>query len=250
MGIETSAYMALEIARMRCWERGDGLGAVNRVAATSVGHNREGLEEAGQAGASAGHRHLPGTREQTLESGSKVLAGCISLGKWGGSCTAPLPAAGEGLQDGKLVARAGCSRRANNTSGEKVRWAAARAAPLTGCHPSPSAARASRKVLGCLGGELLLQPPPPSAGFQGRQWQPAVSGSPHGGVEQCNRPQHQLLLSRPCTASSTSPHRALLPHPSRTWQPPGRPSCRPTTANVPAERVFLAEKLLSSLWKQ
>lgn len=98
MGIETSAYMALEIARMRCWERGDGLGAVNRVAATSVGHNREGLEEAGQAGASAGHRHLPGTREQTLESGSKVLAGCISLGKWGGSCTAPLPAAGEGLQ--------------------------------------------------------------------------------------------------------------------------------------------------------
>lgn len=155
-----------------------------------------------------------------------------------------------GLADGKFVARAGCSRRANNTSGEKVRWAAARAAPVTGCHPSPSAARASRKVLGCLGGELVLQPPPPSAGFQGRRWQPTVSGSPHRGVEQCDTPQHQLLLSRPCTASSTSPHRALLPRPSRTWQPPGRPSCRPATANVPAERVFLAEKLLSSLWKQ
>lgn len=27
MGIETSVYIALEIARMGCWERGDGLGA-------------------------------------------------------------------------------------------------------------------------------------------------------------------------------------------------------------------------------
>lgn len=36
------------------WER------VNCVAPTSVGHYREGLEEAGQAGVSAGHKHLPG----------------------------------------------------------------------------------------------------------------------------------------------------------------------------------------------
>ena len=92
--------------------------------------------------------------------------------------------------------------------------------------------------------------PPPSAGFQGRRWQPALSGFPHRGVEQCNKPQHQSLLSRPSTASSSSPHRALLPRPSRTRLLPGRPSCRPTAANVPTERVFLAEKLLNSLWKQ
>lgn len=92
--------------------------------------------------------------------------------------------------------------------------------------------------------------PPPSAGFQGKRWQPAVCGCPRRGMEQCNKPQHQSLLSRPCTASSMSPHHALIPHPSRTWLPPGRPPCCPTAANAPAERVFLAEKLLSSLRKQ
>ena len=97
------------------WER------VNCVAATSVGRYREDLEEAGQAGLSAGHGYLPGIGEQTLESGSKPSAWYISMGRWGGSCIAPLPgpAAGEGLQIGKLMARAGCSRQANNTSGRR-----------------------------------------------------------------------------------------------------------------------------------
>lgn len=45
--------------------------------------------------------------------------------------------------------------------------------------------------------------PPPSAAFQGSQWQPAVGGYPHHGVEQGHKPQHPTLLSGPCTASST-----------------------------------------------
>ena len=70
---------------MVVWER------VYCTAAASGGRYREGLEEAGQAGLSAGHRHLPGIGEQTLESGSKPSAWCMSMGKWGVSCTAPLP---------------------------------------------------------------------------------------------------------------------------------------------------------------
>lgn len=144
---------------MRSWERDDGLG--DELHGSCF---RGTLKETGQAGLSAGHEHLPGIPEKTLESGSKPSAWFISLGKHGGSCTAPLPhLQGDGLWLG-LAALGGLII----PLGEGQIGSSRDSSCYRRSHSTPLAARASRKFLECLGGELVLQPPPPSAGFWGR----------------------------------------------------------------------------------
>lgn len=140
-----------------------------------------------------------------------------------------------GLAGGKLMAGAGCSPRANNTSG--------------------------RRSGGQQQGQLLLQavthhsqlPEPPEKFWDvlDRSWccnPSSISSYPplwHGVMQQTPAPV-PALLSPHCTLHPRHRIVPCFPIPAG----PGRPPCCPTAANVPAEGFFLAEKLLSSLWKQ
>jgi len=89
MGIEPAAYSSLEAAGTRSWERADGLGEGDLHGSCCAGTGQGGSESGRTGWSFCWHGCLWESRLWRVARSPQ--RGCISLGIWGGSHTAPLP---------------------------------------------------------------------------------------------------------------------------------------------------------------